>query len=415
MKRKKAPQRTPETSGQSEAHRALHRRDFLKLGVGAGIGLTVSPWGLPAAWGSVRGASMESSRRLVVLELTGGNDALNMLVPYGDDAYHRARPQLRFKKSQLHVVNDMYGYHPSMEALYRWHEEGALCVVEGVGYDNPDRSHFRSLDIWHSAHPEEDHPQTGWIGRAADDIQEPFALRIGSHDVPLLLRSRRSSTPTLVSMEDYEMSDRAHAIRSTQEKLLRQPSENPALAEVRRASLAALEDSDRFRGALQSRAGARYPDTELASQLRLCASLCAAGVAPPVMFLNQTGYDTHSRQAGAHDQLLGTLSNAIGAFFQDLQKRGSSNEVLVMVYSEFGRRVKENASAGTDHGAAAPVLLISPHIKPGFHGPRPSLTDLGDGDLKFHTDFRRVYATVLNSWLKVTGGGDARFAPLPVI
>ena len=173
----------------------IDRREFLRLGVGTGVTLSLSPGVLPH-WLHAQGVPQPPGRTLVVLELTGGNDALNMVVPYGDDVYHRLRPRLRLAEKEIHRIDEYHGFHPNMHGLHDLFQKGWVNIVQGVGYPNPDRSHFRSLDIWHSAQPQLQQPAIGWIGRAADGSQTPFALRIGSHDLPLALRSRSAVIPT---------------------------------------------------------------------------------------------------------------------------------------------------------------------------------------------------------------------------
>jgi uncharacterized protein (DUF1501 family) len=414
------------------------RREFL-VTVGAGVGLA-SLRG--PSWLSAAAAAPEGDRRLVVLQLTGGNDALNMVVPYADDLYHRARPQLRIPVEQVLRLDDRFGLHPSMTALRALHDEGALAIVHGVGTPVPDRSHFRSMDIWHSADPEAPRPTSGWIGRAADahaECQErlggaaegaaaaPFAWRVGGRDLPLLLRGRRSDTPTLEDLADlrWDLGAESEAARrrAVQAELLGVPRAERSGASphspeaVRRAWLGALRAAERSAAAIDATSAVEYPAGELGRRLSLAAAILASGLGARVVHLEQGGYDTHARQSQPHAILLGELSAALGAFFADLRARGITDRTLVLVHSEFGRRVAENASAGTDHGAAAPVLLLSGALRGGFHGEAPSLADLDDGDQRSTMDFRRVYATALEPWLGVAAAPivGAAYRPLPII
>lgn len=389
------------------------RRDFLKAGAGAGLGLGAScclPGTLPHWLAHAAEASSED-RMLVVLELNGGNDALNMLVPHGHDIYHRLRPRLRVPSSQVLAIDEQFGFHPRMQGLHELYEAGNVSVVQGVGYANPNRSHFRSLDIWHSAQPNVDIPKTGWLGRTADlprNEGKPFAMRLGGHDLPLALRSERSDAPCFDRLSDYQWDvdggDAGKGRRAAQEALLEVARDGDSpLDAVRRASRAAMEDAQRFVDAASVKTPVDYPAGELARRLGLTAALLAARVGPRVAFVSQYGYDTHANQAQTHADLLGALSDALRAFYADLEHRGIADRVLVMVYSEFGRRVGENGSAGTDHGAAAPVLLLSGSdaMNAGLAGDFPSLVDLDDGDQRFGVDFRRVYATLLDPWLGI--------------
>lgn len=409
-----------------ESNPKWSRRRFLKSGVGLGAGAmalgfpsftSLPPW-LEAA---THGAA-PTDRRLVIIQLTGGNDGLNMVVPYRDDQYHRARPTLRIDEKQALPLSDTLALNPNMAALHELFHDGQLAVVNGVGYDNPDRSHFRSLDIWHSALLDPKARSTGWLGRAAEasdrSASEDLAWRVGGRDVPLALRGKRTQAPALTDASDLAWHSGSAAQSALSERLLETPrAPGGSLEAVRIATREAQRRSSELTARLLGAKGSsEYPNTDLGNQLSFSARAIAAGAAPPVLYLTQGGYDTHARQDATHGDLLAQLSSALGAFRRDLAGRGQWDNVLVFVFSEFGRRVQENRSRGTDHGAAAPVLLLSAGVVPGLHGSAPDLTKLVDGDLSHEVDFRRIYATLLDRWLGVDSGpvlGD--FVPLPVI
>lgn len=368
---------------------------------------------------------------LVVVQLSGGNDGLNTVVPYADDTYGRNRFETRIAPNAVHMIDDYLGLHPSMEGMHRLYEAGHLTIVQGVGYPNPNRSHFESMDIWHTAQPEI--PQTGratgWLGKHLDVIaqresptleNEVFAAHLGEGVQPLALAGLNVQIPSIGSLENFqfdELGDRRLA--AARELLLtaKANGDSPLLAHVRAAAHTAISSSKRVRNATQqSKVSGQYPGTDLGNKLRSIAQLVRAGLATRIYYVTLDGFDTHSLQAESHAALLRELSGAVTAFFEDLSRAGDSQRVVLACFSEFGRRVKENASRGTDHGAAAPMLIVGDRLRGGMVGEHPSLDDLDDGDLKFHTDFRRVYASILEGWLgvdaePVVGTG---FAPLNI-
>lgn len=402
------------------------RRQFLHEALGASSLL---------AWGgqvpgflvrSARAASVgvrDSNRVLVVVELTGGNDGLNTVIPLADPRYERARPSLGINRAQVHRLSDDVGLHPALEPLARLVKAGQLSVIQGVGYPNPNRSHFRAMDIWHSATPDEHAPHEGWLGRAVERAPQPTrdlpALHLGPSPLPLALCGRTTSLPSVDSIERFQL--------RAGERVLGQPAlaslaevdrgaaATPLLERVRRDQLAAYASSAEVQRAVGRPADTgEFPASPLGRKLRLVAQLIDAGLSTSIYYVNQPGYDTHARQAPTHAALLGELGQALGAFATELEQRNLLDRVALVTFSEFGRRVAENASQGTDHGAAGPMFLLSGRVQAGVVGSHPPLDDLDDGDLRFHTDFRRVYATLLDTWLKVPSREvlQGEFAPL---
>jgi len=365
---------------------------------------------------------------LVVVQLSGGNDGLNTVIPYGDDAYHRNRFSLDYGASAVLKIDDYHGLHPAMRGFADLLEAGKLSIVQGVGYPNPNRSHFESMDIWHTARREVPSPATGWLGRGLDETHaakqsggDLRALHFGPEAQPLALRARDVAVPSLRSLDSFRL--RTGGDRRLRQSILEaaeaeRDAEDDLLAFLQTNTTAALRAAERVeRAVTHHQSPVRYPGTGLARKLRSVAQLINAGLNTRIYYVTLDGFDTHSNQREAHAGLLAELSGAVSAFLEDLAHRGHGERVAVMTFSEFGRRVKENASNGTDHGAAAPMLLAGERVVSGLIGAHPSLTDLDDGDLKFHTDFRRVYAGLLKDWL----GWDPapivgeRFAPLDVV
>ena len=374
-----------------------------------------------------------SENVLVVIQLSGGNDGLNTVVPYGDDAYARNRFQTRISVAEALKIDDYLGIHPSMPGIHRLYQEGRLSIVQGVGYANPNRSHFESMDIWHTAQPDNtrDARQVGWLGKyldAANSDSSGFsksdspAVHLGTDVQPLALAGLHVQVPSIGSFDDFRFQETGNRqLTLARERLLSASvaDSNELVAHVRAAAHTALASSRRVREAASHQSSsADYPQTGLGKKLHGIAKLIQAGLSTRIYYVTLEGFDTHSLQAETHAGLLRELSSAVTAFLDDLSQTNQANRVLLACFSEFGRRVKENASRGTDHGAAAPMFLAGGRqLHGGLIGEHPSLIDLEDGDLKYHTDFRRVYASLLEQWLGVASepllGGT--FKPLPLI
>jgi uncharacterized protein (DUF1501 family) len=370
------------------------RRDFLKRASLVAFAPTVPGFLARTA----RAAQPERDGRvLVVLQLDGGNDGINTVVPFPDEGYAKHRTALRLPKDRLVKVSEAVGLHPAMGAAGKLLEQGQLAIVQGVGYPNPSRSHFRSMAIWHTARPDPaDHDGLGWLGRGLDGaLAAASSLSIGSGPPPVALRGRRAIASALERVDDFKLNPAADPRRA----LGRNEPDDELTAFVRRSMLDAYGTADRLAKAPSGDSAFGYYGTPLGNQLQLVARLLKIGMGSRVFYVVQGGYDTHSRQAQAHTELLGDLSRSLRAFLDDLAAAKLAQRVTVLAFSEFGRRVQENGSAGTDHGTAGPVFLAGPGVKGGLVGAAPSLTDLEEGDLKMGIDFRRVYASVLEDWL----------------
>lgn len=367
-----------------------------------------------------------ADRVLVVVQLSGGNDGLNTVIPFADDNYLRNRPTLKVPVGQALKVNDYIGLHPRMTGFSRLLEEKRLAVVQGVGYPNPDRSHFRSMDIWHSARPDLPTPVDGWLGRAVDISkreagQDVPGLHIGGIRLPVALISQKTAIPSVESLANFRIRTEGGALPIETLRTFAQATaqgETPLVDFLRRSTLAAYDSSGQVQAALaDERSPVAYPNFGLATKLKHVAQLIDAGLSTQIYYVSLDGFDTHADQGAAHGNLLAEVSDSVTAFIDDLVARGHIDRVALLTFSEFGRRVQENASLGTDHGAAAPVFVAGGKVASGLIGRHPSLTDLDDGDLKHHTDFRQVYATLLDNWLGCSSEIvlGQRFEPAPVL
>jgi uncharacterized protein (DUF1501 family) len=352
---------------------------------------------------SAAAAGNESSdgRKLVILQLDGGNDGINTVVPYADEGYAKHRKELRLAKERLIRIDDQVALHPAMSGAGELLDDGKLAIVQGVGYPNPDRSHFRSMAIWHTARLDDaGHNGYGWAGRALDGAKRTGganAIFVGAEKLPLALRGRRSVATSMLNANDLKL--RLPLVQAEHE-----PDEprSDIAAFVQRAVTDAYAASAQLATATTTAAAsASYPNTRLARRLKLIAQFIKADLPPSIYYTIQSGYDTHAVQRQTHSGLLSTFASALKAFVDDLQAAGLLDQVVVLAFSEFGRRVNENGSLGTDHGTAGPVFLGGSKIRAGLHGQTPRMTDLEDGDLRTHIDFRSIYADLIANWLRL--------------
>jgi uncharacterized protein (DUF1501 family) len=381
----------------------LSRRSFFDRAVNSStlVALSSTVPGFLAR--SARAAeSTPDGRVLVVIELNGGNDGINTVVPHGDEGYRRHRSTLRLATRDLIKIDDRVGLHPALSDLARLLDDGRLAIVQGVGYPNPDRSHFQSLKIWHTARTDPvGAAGPGWIGRALDDragtkTTGPGAIFVGNTPPPAAVRGHRSAPVAVDRTDDFLLGDDA----TSRPLKPGAGADDELTAFIRRSALDAYTTADRMAAVVHRDAPGRpYPATRLAGRLEQISRMVKAGVGARFYYAVQGGYDTHASQLPAHARLLGELSGALGAFLDDLTTARLAERVAVLCFSEFGRRVADNGSDGTDHGTAGPVILAGAGVRAGIVGPTPSLTDLEDGDLKIGLDFRRVYAAALEGWL----------------
>lgn len=428
------------------------RRRFLRSGLTLVAGTVTVPTFLDhtvlalanAADGALTQApSGTDGKILVVVQLSGGNDGLNTVVPYADDAYHRARPNLAHPANSVLKVNDYVGLHPNLAPIKALFDDGLAAIVQGVGYPNPNRSHFRSMDIWHSGQPEIETPTSGWLGRYFDNAcsgcpadagvsigeTSPMAMR-GSKFMPVSFERAENYRYRGPERKTYETLNEIHKTAPTTlptegQRAAGRRSAGPQVVSasdqlefLTRTALDAQVSSDTIlRVTRQYQTQSSYPGNEFGQGLRTIAAMIAGGLPTRVYYVSLGGFDTHANQRGRHEQLMSQLAQGVTAFWADMKQQKNADRVLMMTFSEFGRRVEQNASGGTDHGTAAPMMFFGKSVKPGIHGKHPSLTRLDGGDLVHTTDFRQAYATVLQDWLQTPSKPilGQQFKPLPLL
>lgn len=421
------------------------RREFLRSTVLGGALATTVPAFLANTFAALQAQAADSALQtatgrdnsiLVVLQMAGGNDGINTIVPFTNDHYHRARTKIGIAASDVLKLNDEVGFHPSLTGFKDLYDNGSLAVIQGIGYPNPNRSHFRSTEIWQTASDSEKFEKYGWLGRYFDNACSGCDPTIGVSIGRQMPQAFAASHPLGISLENPQQyrfmdSDRHHADMADSFRKLNAMDQSlpmdatadsnsgasigaihgktahtgSALDFLERTSMDAQVSSDKIlaiSNKVQNQA--TYPASQLANSLKLVARLIAGGLPTRVYYVSQGGYDTHANQVPTQQRLLKELGDSVKAFTQDLKAQGNLSRVLVMTFSEFGRRVAENANGGTDHGAAAPMFIIGEKVKAGLLGKYPSLApeDLMNGDVKFTTDFRSVYAGVLEAWLKTS-------------
>jgi uncharacterized protein (DUF1501 family) len=382
------------------------RREFLKVSSLVGLGATVPTFLARTAF-AAPDASKPGSKDtiLVVVQLTGGNDGLNTVIPFKDELYAKYRPTIKIPTDQLKKVNDSIGLHPSLDGLAGLLEDKALCVVQGVGYPNPSQSHFRSMDIWQAASTAETLTE-GWVGRALKSMNVPaFHVANNNEAAPLALNGSPARVPSIASLADFQLKLADKAGKDVIESAAKTAGKPGLLDFVQKTALNTYASSQKLQEIGKNyEPKSPYPATGLANRLKLCAQLIDAGLGARIFYVSIDNFDTHASQGGAqgaHANLLAELSGAVTAFYKDLAARGHKDRLLVMTFSEFGRRAKENGSKGTDHGSGAPMFLVGGKVKPDLVGDHPSLAKLVDGNLEFGIDFRQVYAAILEKWLGV--------------
>ena len=354
---------------------------------------------------------------LVVLEMTGGNDGLNTVIPYRDDAYHRLRPTLALKDNQVVKVNDELGLHPAFQQIGQLLQQQKLAIVQGVGYPNPDRSHFESMDRWQCGEVTAKVSGTGWLAKSVPDLAKGKGggvpvMHVGGEKLPVACRGTTQGVFSLNQEQPFELKlgTPGSPEEAARKKLLADVATTDDTSEdllpfVQRRNLQTYTSVEKLRAVLKgfnkdmAQFGAGVGG--LYVKLDLVGRLIEQGFGTRVFYVAIDGFDTHGNQATTQQTLFQQIDQAVGALFQRLQRTGDDQRTLLMTFSEFGRRVAENGSKGTDHGSGSCLFVVGPGVKAGPVGKHPSLTDLTDGDLKYHTDFRRVYATLLDGWLKV--------------
>jgi uncharacterized protein (DUF1501 family) len=404
------------------------RRDFLArglygIGVGAGLPFILQRTSAALTAQALTGTSAEThpNRILVVIELSGGNDGLNTVVPFGDAAYYRARPKLGIPEREVRKVADGFGFHPAMVGFERLYKDGQLAVVHGCGYDHPSLSHFSSMGFWHTGIPNGGEP-LGWLGRLADETYPASArnviVNLGTSQ-SLAVRGRQHSPLVFDDPDRFRREgtdDEKHVLAGMNRT---RSTANQTLEFLASTAQNATESADFVR---QASATYRTPvdygtGGGIGGNLQRVAALIAADMPTRLYYVTYQGnsFDTHVQQADLHSRLLMYTADAVRGFMDDVKRLGRGDDVAVVMFTEFGRRVEENGSLGTDHGTATPMFIVGHRVKGGLYGKHPSLTDLDDGNMKMTTDFRRVYATMIDEWLGVADTAailKGRFEPL---
>lgn len=403
------------------------RRDFLARTLG-GTSLLAVGGIVPEFLANTATAAEKDAKAkdtiLVVVELTGGNDGLNMVAPYGDDLYQKARPTIAHTRRNVLKIDNYIGLHPRMQEMKQLYDKKQLAIVQGVGYPNPDRSHFESMDIWQLADPKRSQA-SGWLARTIPNMNVNEAgvpgMFIGQERLPLALQGADGGVISLADRDSFHL--KLTGNEKPRKKLLEDlnsgdDKQADLAAFVRKRQLQTYTSLKKIEEALADIGTSAKPQpvrpsgsrpqqpndlNSLNGRLGLIGNLINKGLGTRLYYASLPGFDTHTNQDEAHNELLGELSSAIGGFFGTLGS--NAGRVTLITYSEFGRRVKENGSRGTDHGAASCLFVAGPKVTGGLVGKHPKLDDLTDGDLKYGTDFRSVYATLLDQWLGVESKG----------
>jgi len=379
----------------------IKRKEFLQIGSLATASMML-PKFLKAFEAPVVNGVPPGNKVVVVIQLSGGNDGLNTVIPVRNDIYYRERPRLGIAKDAAVKLNDETGLHPALTAFRSFYDDGNLGILNSVGYPNPDRSHFRSMDIWHTASASSDYINTGWIGRYLDaqcsgcdkptqalEVDDVLSLALkGEKSKGLAFRDPRRLYGTSQEKFFKDVSAGHHPEEETVDYLYKTMAETISSADYI------------FKQSRLHPSSATYPSTQIGQNLKTVASLIFSDINTRVYYLSIGSFDTHVNQQPQQDRLFKELNDGLQAFVQDLKSNGRMDDALIFTFSEFGRRVSQNASGGTDHGTANNMFLISGGLKQkGLINPLPDLSDLSDGDLKYNVDFKSVYATVLNKWL----------------
>ena len=401
------------------------RRQFIVQSIGAfGGALAVDSIFARAARAAslATQAGSRSGPCLVVVNLQGGNDGLNTIVPYGDPAYYRVRPTINIAQSDVLSIDSEIGMNPKLASLKALFDRDRVAVLQGVHYPNYVLSHFRGTEIWQTAAPES-YENTGWAGRCLDAEKMPSdnlfkGVAIGPL-LPKMMVAQKTDVPAIGDLRGFRFNGRADEQAQADQILAGDgadyPFESPYLELVQDVERDAHAASARLPHLVAGyKPALDYPKTPFAQGLNLVSAIVNADLGTKIFYLSIGSFDTHAGQRGRQDALLAQFADGLKAFYDDLAAHHADDRVLTLTFSEFGRRVEENANRGTDHGTAAPMFLIGGGVKGGVYGDHPSLTDLDYGNLKWHTDFRSVYATVLEGWLNVPSATvlGTSFSPL---
>ncbi len=382
----------------------MKRRDFLKHSSLASAAFLIPSFLKPLEALGLN--KISGHKNLVIIQLSGGNDGINTVVPFGMDEYYKKRKTIAIPKNEIIRLNDLQGLNPNMAALREIYDQGHMSIINSVGYPNPDRSHFRSMDIWHTASDSDQYLSTGWIGRYLDsnchDCKNPYAAVEVDDTLSLAMKGK--------NIKGIAVQDPNQLYKNTREPFFKDviadhkemlDEDNlgylyKTMIETSSSAEYILNKSKTYKNS------GSYPEGTFGNQLKTVAKFINSGLETRVYYVSLSGFDTHTSQINQQGRLLKQYSEGISAFINDLKIAGNFDDTLVMTFSEFGRRVEQNASNGTDHGTANNILLFGGKLKQqGIINEAPDLQNLDKGDLKYKVDFRQVYATVLDKWLDI--------------
>ncbi len=383
----------------------MNRRNFLKSSGLASTSLLIPSF--LSDFSVNKSFKSRSGKILVVVQLSGGNDGLNTIVPYRNDIYYKSRPTLGIKSSEVLKVSDELGFNPALQSLQGLYDQGYLSIVNSVGYPNPDRSHFRSMDIWHTASDSNQYLSTGWLGRYLDsNCPTPYYALEVDDSLSLALKG--------ATRNGFAASNPERLKRAADNRLLKFLSENvhanqqeDNVAYLYKVLVETQQSANYlYEQARVHRSRVAYPENAFGKDLKTIAELITADTDTKIYYVSLGGFDTHANQKIQQERLLQAYADGMKAFVADLKQNSLLDEVLIMTFSEFGRRVEQNASNGTDHGTANNLFLIGGKLqKPGFFNQASNLINLDEGDLKFEIDFRNIYASILSNWLDADAAG----------
>ena len=379
----------------------IKRRSFLQVGSLATASLMV-----PKFLKAFEGKNMvpAGNRVLVILQLSGGNDGLNTVIPYRNDIYYKSRPGIGIEKSKILSLTDEVGLHPALSGLKELYDDGSLGILNNVGYPNPDRSHFRSMDIWQTGSDSKDYWTTGWLGRYLDaqckGCDKPtYALELDD----MLSLAMKGEEAKAIAMKDPKRlfgTANQRFFKEVMKNHKDEPGEQP-VDYLYKTMAETISSADYiFEKSKFHPSTADYPKTDLGQNMKTIASLIFSDINTKVYYVSLGSFDTHVNQQMQQQNLFTQMNDAVKSFVKDLKSNGRFNDVMLMTFSEFGRSVSQNASGGTDHGTANNMFLAGGGLKQkGVINAMPDLADLDEGDLKYKIDFKNVYATILKNWL----------------
>jgi uncharacterized protein (DUF1501 family) len=383
----------------------MKRRDFLKNTALASGAFLIPAFLKPLE--ALAQSDVTGYKNLVIIQLSGGNDGLNTIIPYGNDIYYQKRSTIAINQADIIKLNNMQGFNPSLSSLKEIYDQGWMSIINSVGYPNPDRSHFRSMDIWQTASDSNQFLSTGWIGRYLDSncqtCKNPYTAIEVDDTLSLAMKG--------ATMKGIAVQDPNKLYQETREPffkgLVHDNSEHlneDNLGYLYKTMIETYSSADYIQQTSKTyNVTAQYPATQLSNQLKTVSKFINSGLNTRVYYVSLSGFDTHVGQQNQQNRQLQVYGDAVAAFIKNLKQSGKLDDTLVMTFSEFGRRVEQNASNGTDHGTANNIMLFGGKLKKaGIFNDAPNLTDLDNGDLKYQVDFRNVYATLLDKWLNIS-------------